>query len=126
MATGIRLDKENVRGSRLDCEACALGRMTRSSFPRAEPKSDTALQLIHMDVAGPPSVSLTGNLYFATFLKDYSGYSVVRFLKTKEQVKTAVRKVLTYTETQPGEEGHDRVSQQDKRRHWPGAGRLLG
>ena len=54
-----------------------------------------------MDVCGPmPTPSLGGNLYVATFLDDFTGYSEVAILASKADVGYAVKATLTTWETQ--------------------------
>jgi hypothetical protein len=45
------------------------------------------LELIHSDVCGPmPSTSLSGHLYYVSFIDDYSHKPWVYFLKSKDEV----------------------------------------
>jgi hypothetical protein len=54
-----------------------------------------------MDVCGPlPTPSMGGNLYVATFLDDFTGYSEVAILASKADVGDAVKATLTTWETQ--------------------------
>jgi len=55
------------------CEGCALGKHSRSSFPRGQAwRASYPLQLVHSDISGPMQTPSIGkNLYFLTFIKDY-------------------------------------------------------
>jgi transposase InsO family protein len=45
------------------------------------------LELIHLDVCGPmPSTSLSGYVYYFSFIDDYSRKTWVYFLKSKDEV----------------------------------------
>jgi transposase InsO family protein len=45
------------------------------------------LELIHLDVCGPmPSTSLSGYVYYVSFIDDYSCKTWVYFLKSKDEV----------------------------------------
>ena len=71
--------------TRHSCKACILGKQHRtpisifSTTPTTQP-----LKLIHSDLCGPlPQRSLTGSRYILTLTDDYSHYSWVYFLTTK-------------------------------------------
>lgn len=101
MANGIDLKPEHFKGVRLDCEGCAEGKMPRKPFPTSTPKTTEKLELVHMDLAGPfPTKSLSGNIYVATYLDDFTGYSAVRFLKYKSQVTETTISVIRMWENQ--------------------------
>ena len=56
-----------------------------------------------MDVMGPlPVPSLSGKLYLATFLDDYSGLSMVTPLAHKSDVPAAVKDTVKYLSRQSG------------------------
>lgn len=56
------------------CEECAMCKQERGPFPTIRSRrSSSCLQLIHMDICGPMSVSsLGGNKYFLLLIDDYS------------------------------------------------------
>lgn len=58
-----------------------------------------------MDVCGPlPVQSLGGSRYFATFLDDYSRFSVVIPVSSKADVPTVVKRTIRQLETQCGQQ----------------------
>jgi hypothetical protein len=59
--------------------------------------------LVHMDLCRLPEPSVGGCIYVATFLDDYSKFSVVRLLTRKADVPAMVKKVLTMMQTQCGD-----------------------
>ena len=55
------------------CEACIMGKMTRSPFPKAN-RSTEPLAIVHSDICGEFSTPTLGGqkIYFITFIDDYS------------------------------------------------------
>jgi transposase InsO family protein len=50
-------------------------------------KTEGVLELIHSDVCGPmPSSSISGYVYYVSFIDDYSRKTWIYFLKTKDEV----------------------------------------
>jgi len=47
--------------------------------------------------------SIQGNIYFATFIDDYSSHGVVYCLKTKDQLKQAFELFLAWSEKSTGQ-----------------------
>jgi transposase InsO family protein len=112
MVTGINLSKEET--ARLDtdefrrkvCSGCIAGKQQRN-IAKPHPGSETAvterLGLIHMDVCGPMEpTSMGGSRYIATFLDDYTNFSVVRLIKVKSQVPEEIKSVIAELERQTG------------------------
>nr|CAA49283.1 gag,protease,endonuclease, reverse transcriptase,RNaseH [Volvox carteri f. nagariensis] len=86
------------------CEGCVMGKHSRKPFPESHSSVGRALERVHMDLAGPMSVeSYGGNSYVATFLDEYTGLSVVSFLKLKSEAIAVVKSVLTLLENQCGQ-----------------------
>ncbi|GJT24151.1 retrovirus-related pol polyprotein from transposon TNT 1-94 [Tanacetum coccineum] len=69
------------------CSACALGKSKRASHqPKAEDTNQEKLYLLHMDLCGLMRVaSINGN---------YSRFTWVRFLKTKDEAPAAIIKYI--------------------------------
>ena len=88
IATGMRSKQVTPEETVKVCEPCALGKMHRESFPKqSNTKSTKVLELIHTDLCGPMEIeSMGGSKYFLTFTDDYSRYSEVYFLKSKDEV----------------------------------------
>lgn len=76
----VLLKKMMVRGfpiiDRLSdiCETCQFGKQHKNSFPsQSSWQAKRLLHLIHSDLCGPTKVlSLGGNIYFISFIDDYS------------------------------------------------------
>ena len=70
-----------------ECKTCLLAKMTRNSHPSQKIESERPLELIYTDLSGIIRTPSSGNYkYFFTFVDDYSRYSTVYFLKSKEEV----------------------------------------
>ncbi|GJZ98659.1 retrovirus-related pol polyprotein from transposon TNT 1-94 [Tanacetum coccineum] len=72
--------------------ACALGKSKRSSHrPKAEDTNQEKLYLLHMDLCGPMHVaSINGKRYILVIVDDYSRFTWVRLLKTKDEAPVAI------------------------------------
>jgi transposase InsO family protein len=84
VVTGLlefKVDQEGV------CKGCAQGKNIKNPFPKSDSKVEGILELIHSDVCGPmPSTSLSGYVYYVSFIDDYSRKTWVYFLKLKDEV----------------------------------------
>ncbi|GAX86663.1 hypothetical protein CEUSTIGMA_g14071.t1 [Chlamydomonas eustigma] len=112
MVTGINLSKEET--ARLDtdqfrrkvCSGCIAGKQQRNvakPHPGSEPAITEKLGLIHMDVCGLiEPTSMGGSRYIATFLDDYTNFSVVRLIKVKSQVPEEIKSVIAELGRQTG------------------------
>ncbi|GJR11003.1 retrovirus-related pol polyprotein from transposon TNT 1-94 [Tanacetum coccineum] len=78
------------------CSACALGKSKKSSHqPKAEDTNQEKLYLFHMDLCGPIRVaSINGKRYILVIVDDYSRFTWVRFLKTKDEAPAAIIKCI--------------------------------
>ena len=81
------------------CEGCILGKMPQHTFPLRQTTSSHPLQLVHSDLCGPfPTKSISGSVYFISFIDDYSKFTVITFLKAKNQALSAFRNYLSLAE----------------------------
>jgi hypothetical protein len=77
----FKVDHEGVH------KGCAQGKNIKNPFPKRDSKEEGVLELIHLDVCGPmPSTSLSGYVYYVSFIDDYSSKTWVYFLKSKDEV----------------------------------------
>ncbi|GJY64352.1 retrovirus-related pol polyprotein from transposon TNT 1-94, partial [Tanacetum coccineum] len=76
------------------CSACALGKSKKSSHqPKAKDANQDKLFLLHMDLCGPMHVeSINGKRYILVIVDDYSRFTWVRFLRTKDEAPDAIIK----------------------------------
>ncbi|KAL5837333.1 hypothetical protein ACOSQ3_014502 [Xanthoceras sorbifolium] len=86
------------------CEDCIFGKQKKVSFAKIGkiPKAEK-LELIHTDVWGPsPVSSLSGSLYYVTFIDDSTRKVWVYFLKKKSEVFDTFRKWKAMVENETG------------------------
>ncbi|GJY38179.1 retrovirus-related pol polyprotein from transposon TNT 1-94 [Tanacetum coccineum] len=78
------------------CSACALGKSKKSSHqPKAKDTNQEKLYLLHMDLCGPMRVaSINGKRYILVIVDDYSRFTWVRFLRTKDEAPEAIIKCI--------------------------------
>lgn len=78
------------------CSACQLGKQIRSSFKNKRNKSSSrCLELLHMDLFGPISIiSLGGMRYTLVIVDDYSRFTWVIFLNSKDQTSGMLIKLI--------------------------------
>ena len=69
------------------CETCALGKISKKPVPKlSDNKATQKLERVYSDVFGPVSPSsIGGNRYAISFIDEFSGYAVVKFMKYKTQ-----------------------------------------
>ncbi|KAI3770453.1 hypothetical protein L6452_01587 [Arctium lappa] len=77
----LKYEKEHL------CAACEKGKMKRAAHkPKPEPSTSSPLELIHMDLCGPMRTqSLGGKKYVLVIVDDYSRYTWVKFLRSKDE-----------------------------------------
>jgi transposase InsO family protein len=92
---GVSFAKDRV------CRACIEGKMHETSHPSKTIISSTrCLQLLHMDLFGPPShASLGGKKYCLVIVDDYSRYTWVYF-KHKSETQATVKTFTTEVQRQ--------------------------
>jgi hypothetical protein len=62
-------------------------RTSRNLFPKRDSKEEEVIELIQSNVCGPiPSTSISGYVYYVSFIDDYSRKTWVCFLKSKDEV----------------------------------------
>ncbi|GJZ85377.1 retrovirus-related pol polyprotein from transposon TNT 1-94 [Tanacetum coccineum] len=78
------------------CSACALGKSKKSSHqPKAEDTNQAKLYLLHMDLCGPMRVeSINGKKYILVIVDDYSRFTWVKFLRSKDEAPNAIIKCI--------------------------------
>ncbi|GJT16610.1 retrovirus-related pol polyprotein from transposon TNT 1-94 [Tanacetum coccineum] len=69
------------------CSACEQGKSKKASLPpKLVPSTESKLELLHMDLCGPMRVaSINGKKYILVIVDDYSRYTWVYFLRTKDE-----------------------------------------
>ncbi|GJU62542.1 retrovirus-related pol polyprotein from transposon TNT 1-94 [Tanacetum coccineum] len=81
------------------CPSCEQGKSKRASHPlKPVPNSKQRLHLFHMDLCGPMRIaSINGKRYVLVIMDDYSCYTWVVFLRSKdkapEEIKTLLKRI---------------------------------
>nr|GFA11944.1 hypothetical protein [Tanacetum cinerariifolium] len=77
----IKFEKDHL------CSACAIGKSTRKTYkPKSEDTNQEKLYLLHMDICGPRRVeSVNGKKYILVIMDDYSRFTWVKFLRSKDE-----------------------------------------
>nr|GEU85897.1 integrase, catalytic region, zinc finger, CCHC-type, peptidase aspartic, catalytic [Tanacetum cinerariifolium] len=78
------------------CPSCKQGKSKRASHPpKLVPNSKQRLHLLHMDLCGPMRVaSINGKRYVLVIVDDYSRYTWVHFLRTKDETLEVIKNFL--------------------------------
>ncbi|KAI3696663.1 hypothetical protein L6452_29123 [Arctium lappa] len=78
------------------CAACEMGKMKKASHkPKTAPSTSRSLELIHMDLCGPMRVqSINHKKYVLVMVDDFSRYTWVRFLRSKDETPELIISLL--------------------------------
>ncbi|GKD90611.1 retrovirus-related pol polyprotein from transposon TNT 1-94, partial [Tanacetum coccineum] len=78
------------------CSACALKKNKKSSHqPKTEDTNQEKLYLLHMDLCGPMRVeSINRKNYILVIVDDYSRFTWVKFLRSKDEALDAIIKCI--------------------------------
>ncbi|GJX76430.1 retrovirus-related pol polyprotein from transposon TNT 1-94 [Tanacetum coccineum] len=78
------------------CSACAMGKSKKKPHkPKSEDTNQEKLYLLHMDLCGPMRVaSVNGKKYILVIVDDYSRFTWVKFLRSKDEALDFIIKFL--------------------------------
>ncbi|GKB40147.1 retrovirus-related pol polyprotein from transposon TNT 1-94 [Tanacetum coccineum] len=78
------------------CSACSLGKSKKHSHkPKSEDTNQEKLSLLHMDLCGPMRVeSINGKKYILVIVDDYSRFTWVKLLRSKDEAPEFIIKFL--------------------------------
>nr|GFA71103.1 retrovirus-related Pol polyprotein from transposon TNT 1-94 [Tanacetum cinerariifolium] len=78
------------------CPSCEQGKSKRASHPpKPVPNSRQRLHVFHMDLCGPMRIpSINGKRYVLVIVDDYSRYTWVHFLRSKDEAPEVIIKFL--------------------------------
>nr|GEV02365.1 hypothetical protein [Tanacetum cinerariifolium] len=78
------------------CSACAIGKSKKKSHkPKSEDTNQEKLYLLHMDLCGPMRVeSVNGKKYILVIVDDYSRFTCVKCLRSKDEAPDFIIKFL--------------------------------
>ncbi len=97
MVAGINDARDN--GTNSACESCVMGKQHRTPYPKGiiPYRASEPFEIVHSDVCGPMHVNSFGNSrYFVTFIDDYSRFTHVYFIKTKDEVLEKFKEFVNY------------------------------
>ncbi|GJS62026.1 integrase, catalytic region, zinc finger, CCHC-type containing protein [Tanacetum coccineum] len=79
------------------CSACEQGKSKKASHPpKVVPSNHSKLELLHMDLCGPMRVaSINGKRYILMIVDDYSRFTWVYFLRTKDETPEIIKNFIT-------------------------------
>jgi hypothetical protein len=88
------------------CRACIEGKMHELTHPsKTIISSNRVLELLHMDLFGPPThASLGGNKYCLVIVDDYSRYTWVYFFTYKHETQQTVKDFTNEVQHQYGQD----------------------
>ncbi|GJZ62964.1 retrovirus-related pol polyprotein from transposon TNT 1-94 [Tanacetum coccineum] len=78
------------------CSACAMGKSKKKPHkPKSKDTNQEKLYLLHMDLCGPMRVaSVNGKKYILVIVDDYSRFTLVKFLRSKDEALDFIIKFL--------------------------------
>ncbi|GJR87528.1 retrovirus-related pol polyprotein from transposon TNT 1-94 [Tanacetum coccineum] len=78
------------------CSACAMGKSKKKPYkPKCEDTNQEKLYLLHMDLCGPMCVAtVNGKKYILVIVDDYSRFTWVKFLRSKDEAPDFIIKFL--------------------------------
>nr|GFA12404.1 integrase, catalytic region, zinc finger, CCHC-type, peptidase aspartic, catalytic [Tanacetum cinerariifolium] len=78
------------------CSACAMGKSTKKTHkPKSEDTNQEKLYLLHMDLCGPMRIeSVNRKKYILVIVDDYSRFTWVKFLRSKDETLEFIIKFL--------------------------------
>ncbi|GJZ82172.1 integrase, catalytic region, zinc finger, CCHC-type containing protein [Tanacetum coccineum] len=79
------------------CSACERGKSKKAShLPKLVPSDHSKLELLHMDLCGPMRVaSINGKKNILMIVDDYSRYTWVYFLHSKDETPEIIKKFIS-------------------------------
>ena len=81
----------------LNCDICIQGKMANDRNKTLDSKATKILALVHNDLASPiQPLAKDGCKYVINFIDDYSGLTMLYFLKQKSNTLLATKKYLAY------------------------------
>ncbi|GKE12212.1 retrovirus-related pol polyprotein from transposon TNT 1-94, partial [Tanacetum coccineum] len=86
----LKFEKEHL------CSACAMGKSKKQSHkPKSKDTNQEKLYLLHMDLCGSMRIaSLNGKKYILVIVDDYSRFTWVKFLASKDEAPDFIIKFL--------------------------------
>jgi hypothetical protein len=81
------------------CKGCAQGKNVKHSFSHSDNRAKGVLDIMHSDVCGPMlATSLSGYVYYVSFIDDYSRKTWIYLLKEKNEVSGKLKEFKALVE----------------------------
>nr|GEZ24797.1 ribonuclease H-like domain-containing protein [Tanacetum cinerariifolium] len=89
--TKLKFEKDHL------CSACVMGKSKKKPHkPKSEDTNQEKLYLLHKDLCGPMHVtSVNGKKYILVIVDDYSRFTWVKYLRSKDEAQDFIIKFLT-------------------------------
>ena len=101
LKNGFLSNKITIPGSSFNCSVCKLAKSKTLLFPSIAHHADKCFDIIHIDVWGiSPILSHAKYKYFVTSIDDYSRFTWIYFLHSKDQVFSMFKTFLAYIANQ--------------------------
>ena len=83
------------------CDACLKAKFIRTIPKVRTPKALSIFETVHADICGPFSHETpTRSRYFISFIDEFSHYSLVRFIRTRDEAPKALMELVQLVERQ--------------------------
>jgi hypothetical protein len=83
------------------CDICHLAKQRKLSYKLSTSRASKCIELLHMDLWGPFSVSTTqGHKYFLTIVDDFNRFTWIVLLKGKYEAALKIQEFITSVEVQ--------------------------
>lgn len=84
---------------KLDCTICVQAKLTQTPYPsHTKYRATEVLSLVHTDLCGPIEVdTIGGKKYFLIFVDDYSRYTMIYLLTSKDEVVNKLKDFVMST-----------------------------
>ena len=101
MSTGMKIKNDNMPDV---CKGCVDGKHARAVSHTPGTRASAAVDLVHVDLMGPITpTAYNGHQYTLILTNDYSQVSILRMMRSKEEVKKNMVDVYTLLEVQTGQ-----------------------
>ena len=101
LKNGFLSNKSIIPDSSFHCSVCKLAKSKTLPFRSNAHHADKCFDIIHSDVWGiSPILSHAKYKYFVTFIDDYSRFTWIYFLRSKNEVFSMFKTFLAYIENQ--------------------------
>lgn len=99
MVNGINLCENDFNNLNPVCEVCLQAKQSRFPFSSERQRATRPLQIIHTDLVGPiEPKTWDGKRYALTFLDDFTNYTKVELLETKNEAEEYIKEYINEAE----------------------------